>query len=76
MNDLSFCRTGLSRHAPKLLELLQHRHPSLKLSVVDCFDRCETCEQVLLVRVDGAMVRFKKPEELIEACLELLEFQP
>jgi hypothetical protein len=71
MIDVTVCQTGMGRHAPSLAELLDGR---ARLTTVECFDRCDTCERVLIARVDGIMMRLHGPDDLV-ATLEALEGQ-
>lgn len=67
--DVVVCQTGLGRHDPALggkLAMVGGR-----LATTECFDRCETCELFLLARVDGAMMRFRGSEELVDAVRQL-----
>lgn len=66
------CRTGVDRHAPDLSGHVEGEGAELEL--VDCFDRCTVCELSLLVRIDGAMLRFRKGgPEVAEAIRALKE---
>ena len=71
MIDVTVCQTGMGRHAPSLADLLDGR---ASLSTVECFDRCDTCERVLIARVGGTMMRLHDTNELL-AALEALEGQ-
>ena len=67
--ELIVCQTGVKRHAPELERTLAdggHR-----LGSVECFDRCETCERFLIVRVDGATMRFDSEQALLDTLAAL-----
>ena len=49
--DVVVCQTGMARHDPELREKIES--VGGHLSTVECFDRCETCERVLLARHGG-----------------------
>lgn len=63
------CRTGVARHAPDLRSVVHEAGADFAL--VDCFDKCETCERVLLVRVGGVMLRCRAVHELVAAIAAL-----
>lgn len=67
--EVVVCQTGLGRHDPALAGKLAAAGG--RLGTVECFDRCETCELFLLARVDGAMMRFRGSEELVDAVRQL-----
>jgi hypothetical protein len=65
MIEVVVCKTGMERHDPGLPSRLP---PDVAtLGVVECFDRCDTCERFLLARVDGATMRFRDSVELLAA---------
>lgn len=67
--DLTACQTGIAKHAPDLP--LRARAAGAYVSIVECFDKCETCERCLLVRIDGAMMRCGSLDELLAAIAAL-----
>lgn len=67
--EVVVCQTGLGRHDPALGGKLAA--VGGRMGTTECFDRCETCEIFLLARVDGAMMRFRGSEELVEAVRQL-----
>ena len=67
--DVVVCQTGMARHDPELREKIES--VGGHLSTVECFDRCETCERVLLARIDGTMARFAGGVDLMEAVAAL-----
>jgi|GEM_PF-2142516 len=69
MIDVVVCQTGLRRHDPELEPKLAAN--GAKMSTVECFDRCETCERFLIARIDGATTRFSRSDELVAALAAL-----
>lgn len=65
MIEVIVCRTGTSRYDAALRSRIDAAGGAL--ATVECFDRCEVCERFLLARMDGALVRFRDADELIEA---------
>jgi uncharacterized membrane protein YgdD (TMEM256/DUF423 family) len=63
--EVVVCKTGMERHDRALPAKVACAGGRLRL--VDCFDRCETCEKVLLARLDGMMVRFGSGDEVAGA---------
>ncbi len=63
--EVTVCRTGMAKHAPDLQARAEGR--GARVTAIDCFDKCETCERCLLVRIDGAMLRCQNLDELLEA---------
>lgn len=63
--EITLCQTGLGRHAPGLPDRLAEH--GVRVGTVECFDKCETCELFLLVRLEGALARFRSEAELVEA---------
>jgi hypothetical protein len=63
------CQTGAERY-----EALAERVTAAggRWSTVECFDRCEICEKSLIARVDGALMRFRSVDELVEAVTMLV----
>lgn len=69
--EIVCCRSGLQRHAPGT-PLSSPRTPAGRLiSLVDCFDKCTTCELRLLARLDGSLMRFKDLDAVDEAARAL-----
>lgn len=66
MISITFCKTGLQRHAPELIGQLS-QHERVTVDTTECFDKCESCEFSLLARINGAMVRLKSAEELLHS---------
>lgn len=69
MIEVIVCQTGGGRHDPALAEKITaaggiHR-------TIECFDRCELCEKVLLARIDGTMAQFASGDELAGAIAAL-----
>ncbi len=67
--DLTACQTGIAKHAPDLPVRAQAAGASV--SIVECFDKCETCERSLLVRIDGSMMRCGGLDDLLAAIAAL-----
>lgn len=59
------CARGVGQHAPQLAELLAEA--GTPYSTVECFDKCETCERFLLVRIDGVMLRCSSGSDVVAA---------
>ena len=69
--EITLCQTGVAKHAPSLRE--SFLEGEVQMGLVECFDKCETCERYLLVRIEGALVRFGSGAELVEAVRALRE---
>ena len=69
MTSITFCKTGLQRHAPTLQTELGKLY-NVQVDTTECFDKCESCELVLLARINGGMVRLKDAEELLQSLRE------
>ena len=67
--EITFCQTGLAKHAPHVGPAL--RTEGVEVRMIECFDKCETCERVLLARIDGTLARFSDGEALLEAVVEI-----
>lgn len=65
------CARGVGQHAPDLGAGV--KAAGGQFSMVECFDKCETCERVLLVRLNGAMMRCGSAEEVVLAMAALAE---
>ena len=63
------CARGVGQHAPDLGEHVAAAGG--RFSMVECFDRCDTCERALLVRIDGAMLRCRTVEDVAAAIIAL-----
>jgi hypothetical protein len=63
--EVVVCQSGMARHAPGLPGRIGEAGATL--STVECFDRCETCERMIIARIDGATARFKDEAELLAA---------
>ena len=69
--EVVVCKSGLERHDRDLAEKVAAAGAVLTLT--DCFDKCETCERVVLARIDGMMARFATGDELVDALRALAE---
>jgi uncharacterized protein YuzB (UPF0349 family) len=65
------CARGVAQHAPDLAERVARA--GAQFSTVECFDRCDTCERALLVRINGALLRCTDPEDVAAAIAALAE---
>lgn len=67
--DVVGCQTGARRYAD-----LAERVTSAggQWTTVECFDRCDSCERALIVRVEGTLMRFAGVDELAEAVQTLV----
>lgn len=67
--DLIACQTGLAKHAPDLPA--RARAAGVIVTTVECFDKCETCERCVLVRIDGSMMRCGSLDDVLAAIAAL-----
>ena len=63
--EVSMCKTGVERHGPDLRERLAG--VGGRLDLVDCFDKCEQCENYVLAKIDGAFFKCRLAQELVDA---------
>ncbi len=69
MPTLTFCEDALRRAGPALRKsLAESGH---KVRTEECFDRCEQCENRLLVRIDSYFAAFRTPADLHAALQQL-----
>jgi len=69
--DVVACARGVGQHAPDLGPRVAEA--GARYSTVECFDKCETCERFLLVRIDGAMMRCASAEDVLAALAALAQ---
>ncbi len=67
--ELTACQTGMAKHAPDLAA--RAGAVGISISTVECFDKCETCDRCLLVRIDGSMMRCGGLDDLLAAIAAL-----
>lgn len=68
MVEVTACQTGCQRYQEAEQRVTE---AGGTWTTLECFDKCSQCELALLARIDGAMMRFRGVDELIEAVVTL-----